>query len=80
MEEDGTPDPEQKSLLGGGLQQDSGDPGEIESRDRAPDQPHRAQYCLYGSHFLSAWGARMWEFAIGLVSYKYSTTVAQIRH
>ncbi len=24
---------------------------------------------LYGSHFLSAWGERMWEFAIGLVRY-----------
>jgi len=24
---------------------------------------------LYGSHFLSAWGERMWEFAVGLVRY-----------
>ena len=25
-------------------------------------------YYLQGSHFLSAWGQRMWEFAVGLVS------------
>ena len=24
-------------------------------------------WALYGSHFLSAWGERMWEFVVGLV-------------
>ncbi|BDA48594.1 Solute carrier family 40 member 1 [Coccomyxa sp. Obi] len=27
----------------------------------------RAKLALYGSHFLSTWGQRMWEFAIGLI-------------
>jgi hypothetical protein len=61
---------EQHSLLGGGSQQSSGDPGESEIGVLAPDQRHRAKYCLYASHFLSAWGARMWEFAIGLVGHE----------
>ena len=32
-------------------------------------------YYLQGSHFLSAWGQRMWEFAVGLVSVRISSRV-----
>lgn len=31
------------------------------------DQPFKVKAALYASHFLSAWGERMWEFAIGLI-------------
>ena len=31
------------------------------------DRPLYAKSALYTSHFLSTWGQRMWEFAIGLI-------------
>lgn len=31
------------------------------------DEPLKVKAALYASHFLSAWGIRMWEFAIGLI-------------
>lgn len=44
------------------LQDDQGLGDDSEKR-----QNQRGRWRLYGSHLLSAWGARMWEFAIGLV-------------
>lgn len=44
----------------------------IDEGDAEPDENfselHKARRSLYGSHFLSAWGSRMWEFTVGLVS------------
>lgn len=34
--------------------------------DPAPFEPTAYIYRMYFSHFLSAWGDRMWEFAIAL--------------
>ena len=31
------------------------------------DQPLKCKTAIYISHFLSTWGSRMWEFAIGLI-------------
>ncbi len=44
---------------------------EVKSGDEPSD--NKAQYCLYGSQTLAAWGARMWEFSIGLVSRLHAT-------
>lgn len=33
-----------------------------------PESDQGLRWRIYASHLLSAWGERMWEFAIGLVS------------
>lgn len=38
----------------------------VEARDGEMENWSRLVHCLYWSHFLSRWGDRMWEFAVGL--------------
>ena len=45
-----------------------GEDGKIERPGEDLLELNTARCSLYGSHFLSAWGSRMWEFTIGLVS------------
>ena len=40
--------------------------GGNESIEEEEEDLATARHCLYASHFLSAWGARAWEFAAGL--------------
>ena len=50
------------------------DSSEVEGIPSCQQSSSKVVWALYGSHFLSAWGERMWEFAIGLVSRLAQTT------
>lgn len=41
-------------------------PHEPSDHTPPPSDAARARWAIYGSHFLSMWGQRMWEFAVGL--------------
>ena len=51
------------------------EPLDVEEGTASGQPGWHTTYCLQGSHFLSAWGQRMWEFAVGLVSGRFNSRV-----